>query len=267
MKKSLYLPLLALLTASCAQQKDPAAEAWATLYPQIEQSIVAPTFPDRDFPITDFGAVADDSTVLNHAAINNAILACSEAGGGRVVVPAGTWHTGPITIKSNVNLHIQENARLLFTADTTQYPFVLTRWEGVDCYNFQPMIYAYGETNVALTGKGTVDGGADRTNWWPMSAKGWGYEPGMVSQRTGRPKLLQWAEDNVPVEERRLTPNDGMRPQLVNFYKCENVLIEDLTLLRSPFWVVHPLMCKNLTVRGLHIQNDGPNGDGCDPES
>jgi polygalacturonase len=267
MKKITTLALLVLLSASCTAKKDPAQQAWETVYPQIEQRIVAPTFPDRDFPITDFGAVADDSLTLNQHAINRAIAACSEAGGGRVVVPAGTWHTGPITLKSNVNLHIGEGARLLFTADTTQYPFVLTRWEGVDCYNFQPMIYAYGETNIALTGKGTIDGGADREHWWPMSAKGYGYVPGMVSQRTGRPKLLQWAEDNVPVEERRLTPQDGMRPQLVNFYQCENVLIEDLTLLRSPFWVIHPLLCKNLTVRGLYIQNDGPNGDGCDPES
>lgn len=267
MKKNYCLPLLALLAVSCTPKTDPETEAWAALYPQIEQSIVAPTFPDKDFPITDFGAVADDSLVLNHAAINSAILACSEAGGGRVVVPAGTWHTGPITLKSNVDLHIEENGRLLFTSDTTRYPFVLTRWEGVDCYNFQPMIYAYGEKNVALTGKGTVDGGADRSHWWPMAAKGWGWVPGMVSQRTGRPKLLQWAEDNVPVEERRLTSQDGLRPQLINFYQCENVLIEDVTLLRSPFWVIHPLMCKNLTVRGVNVQNDGPNGDGCDPES
>jgi polygalacturonase len=89
----------------------------------------------------------------------------------------------------------------------------------------------------------------------------------MPSQRTGRPKLLQWAEDKVPIAQRRLTPEDGMRPQLVNFYKCENVLIEDITCLRSAFWVLHPLMCTNLIVRGVHVQNDGPNGDGCDPES
>ena len=95
----------------------------------------------------------------------------------------------------------------------------------------------------------------------------YGWSEGVISPRTGRPKLLQWAEDKVDIEARRLTPADGMRPQLVNFYKCENVLIEGLTMLRSPFWVVHPLMCKNLTVRGLNIVNDGPNGDGCDPES
>ena len=267
MRKLLLFALGTLLMVSC-QEKDPVREAWNTLYPQIEKSIVAPTFKDKDYPITDFGAVPNDSTVLNHEAINRAIETCSAEGGGRVVVPAGVWHTGAITIKSNVNLHIQEGATLLFTTQTEYYPFVLTRWEGVDCYNYQPMIYAYGETNIALTGKGTVDGGATRADWWAMcGSPRYGWVEGMISQRTGRPKLLKWAEDKVPIEERHLTPEDGMRPQLVNFYKCENVLIEDLTLLRSPFWVVHPLMCKNLTVRGLYIENDGPNGDGCDPES
>ena len=268
MKKIILGGLLCLLVASCSTTKDPVQQAWDELYPQIEKSIVAPTFNDKDYLITDFGAVADEPAILNHEAINRAIQTCSDAGGGRVVVPAGVWHTGAITLKSNVNLHIQEGGTLLFTTQTEYYPFVLTRWEGVDCYNFQPMIYAYGETNIALTGKGTVDGGASRDDWWAMcGSPRYGWVEGMISQRTGRPKLLQWAEDKVPIEERRLTPEDGMRPQLVNFYKCENVLIEDLTLLRSPFWVVHPLMCKNLTVRGLYIENDGPNGDGCDPES
>ena len=267
MKKMFALGLIGLLAVSC-QEKDPVQRAWDELYPQIEKSIVAPVFKDKDYLITDFGAVANDSAFLNHEAINKAIETCNAEGGGRVVVPAGVWHTGAITLKSNVNLHIQEGGTLLFTTQTEYYPFVLTRWEGVDCYNFQPLIYAYGETNVGLTGKGTVDGGASNDDWWAMcGAPRYGWVEGMVSQRTGRPKLLKWAEDKVPIEERRLTPEDGMRPQLINFYKCENVLIEDLTLLRSPFWVVHPLMCKNLTVRGLYIENDGPNGDGCDPES
>ncbi|MCD8184921.1 MAG: glycosyl hydrolase family 28 protein, partial [Rikenellaceae bacterium] len=268
MKQLLQWGLLCLLAVSCSEEKDPVQKAWSELYPQIEKSIVAPTFRDADYRITDFGAVPNDSTVLNHEAINRAIETCNQEGGGRVIVPAGIWHTGAITLKSGVNLHLEEDATLLFTTRTEFYPFVLTRWEGVDCYNFQPMIYAYEEQNIGLTGKGTVDGGASRADWWAMcGAVRYGWEEGMISQRTGRPKLLQWAEDKVPIEERRLTPEDGMRPQLVNFYKCENVLMEDVTLLRSPFWVVHPLMCKNVTIRGLYIENDGPNGDGCDPES
>lgn len=266
--KKFYLPgLLLLLLFSCTPQ-DEVQKAWDTLYPEIEKSISAPGFKDKDYPITDFGAVANDPDFLNHEAINTAIETCSTEGGGRVVVPAGIWHTGPITLKSNVNLHLSESATLLFTSDTQYYPFVLTRWEGLDCYNFQPMIYAYGETNIGLTGRGSIDGGADNQNWWPMSGKEvYGWEEGMISQKTGRPKLLEWSENNVPLEERRLTPEDGLRPQLVHFYRCDNVLIEDLSLLRSPFWVLHPLMCKNVTVRGVYIENDGPNGDGCDPES
>lgn len=145
---------------------------------------------------------------------------------------------------------------------------MLTRWEGVDCYSYHPLIYAYGESNIGITGKGTVDGGASNNNWWRMcGAARYGWKEGVISQRVGRPKLLQWAEKSVPLAERVMTPEDGMRAQLINLYKCSNILIENVTLLRSPFWVVHPLLCNNLTMRGVHIQNDGPNGDGCDPES
>jgi polygalacturonase len=265
--KKIVLSCLALIFAAGASAQDP-QRAWSREYRRIERSIREPKFKNRDYPVTDFGAVPNDEHTLNHAAINRAIEACSAAGGGRVVVPAGTWHTGPITLLSDVNLHLEAGAVLLFTDDRSQYPFVLTRWEGLDCYNFQPMIYAYDQQNIALTGQGIVDGGATMENWWPMcGAAHYGWREGMISQRTGRPKLLRWAEDKVPIARRRLTPQDGMRPQLVNFYKCENVLIEDVTCLRSPFWVLHPLMCTNLTVRGVRIQNDGPNGDGCDPES
>ncbi len=266
MKKILFSLLCALFFVGAAAQ-DPET-AWKKLYPQIDKSIKAPKFKNKDYPITDYGAVANNPEILNHEAINKAIDVCSANGGGRVVVPAGVWHTGPLTIKSNVNLHVEEGATLLFTTDAKYYPFVITRWEGVDCYNHQPLIYAYEQENIALTGKGTVDGGATKQDWWAKcGAVKYGWEEGMISQRTGRPKLLKWAEDKVPIEERMLTEEDGMRPQLINFYKCKNVLMEDVTLLRSPFWVVHPLLCENVTIRGLHIENDGPNGDGCDPES
>ena len=163
---------------------------------------------------------------------------------------------------------LSEGATLLFTSDTKQYPLVKTRWEGVDCINYQPMIYAYEQTNVAVTGKGTIDGGGEFKNWWRMcGAKHYGWEEGIVSQRIGRPLLLKWNEENVPLEKRIMGDGYGMRPQLVNFYKCKNVMMEGVKLLRSPFWVIHPLMCENVIMRNLHIENDGPNGDGCDPES
>ena len=266
--KTRYL-LLALLAAVGLQAFGQNAQtAWEQLYPEVLQSIHAPQFRDASYDIRDFGAVADDAARLNHAAINAAIEACHRAGGGTVRVPAGVWHTGPLTLLSNVNLHLDEGATLLFTFDLSHYPTVLTRWEGMDCYNFQPMIYACGAENIALTGLGTVDGGGTRETWWAMcGAVHYGWKEGMRSQRTGRPKLMAWNEAQTPVEERILTADDGMRVQLINFNQCKNILIEGVTLLRSPFWVIHPLLSENITVRDVKIINDGPNGDGCDPES
>lgn len=265
MKNLIILLLLISFTQLSAQTEK---EAWTKLYPEIQKNIKAPTFGKEVYNIAGFGAVANDPAVLNHASINRAIATCSANGGGTVLVPAGVWHTGPITMKSNVNLRVGKGATILFTADTKYFNRVLTRWEGLDCYNLQPLIYAYGETNIAITGEGTIDGAAENENWWKKcGAPHYGWKEGDISQRTGRPKLLKWGDDKVPVEERVFTVEDGMRPQLINFYLCKNILIEGVTLLRSPFWVIHPLLSENITVRGVTITNDGPNGDGCDPES
>ena len=245
-----------------------AKNSWKN-YKKIEKRIVAPTFPDRDFLITDFGASANGKADDNQRAINNAILACSEAGGGRVVVPAGTWVTGGLRLQSHVNLVVSEGATLLFAFDTRLYPLVKTRWEGVDCWNYQPLIYAYDCQDVAITGTGTIDGNGSKETWWGMTGyEGWGWKEGMENQRGGsRDLLLKQCADNVPADERRFGAGQGLRPQLINLYCCQNVLVEGVTLLRSPFWVLHPLMCKNLTVRNVKVWNEGPNGDGCDPES
>ena len=266
MKKFLFLTTLALfITQAYAQD---AATAWRTVYPIIQKNIKAPVFKNKDYNITDFGAKANDSNTLNHESINRAIATCSMNGGGRVVVPAGIWHTAPITLKSDVNLHLSEGATLLFTTNPDYFPIVLTRWEGLDVYTLQPLVYAYGEKNIAITGKGTIDGAAENENWWKKcGAPRFGWKEGDISQKIGRPKLQQWSIDKTPIAERILTKEDGLRPQLINFYLCKNVLIEGVKLLRSPFWVIHPLLCDNVTVRGVHIENDGPNGDGCDPES
>ena len=272
MKKTAFL-LLAMLFGLCAgAQKAPtAAEAWNTIYPAIEKKIKAPAFKNKDYRIFDYGKKSDTEGYLYHNLINKVIDICSKEGGGRVVIPEGTWLCGPITLKSNVNLHLEKGATLLFTADLKEYlPLVYTRWEGMDCYNYQPMIYAYEQENIAVTGEGTIDGGGTNDNWWRMCGAvkyGFEFDKGIISQRIGRPLLMEWNEKGVPVEERKMGDGYGMRVQLVNPVKCKNVLLEGVTLLRSPFWVVHPLMCENLTVRGLHIQNNGPNGDGCDPES
>lgn len=237
---------------------------------KIEKQIKRTKFPDKTFLITDFGAKADTPDEPCHEAINQAITQCSLQGGGKVLIPAGTFYTGPITLKSNVNLHIEEGATLKFLTDQSLYfPAVITRWEGIDCYNAHPLIYAYGETNIAITGKGVLDGQGSNDTWWYMcGAPQYGWKEGMKGQRNGgREKLLMCGETSTPIYQRIMTPDDALRPQFINFYSCQQVLIEGITLLNSPFWVIHPLFCESLIVRGVTIFNRGPNGDGCDPES
>ena len=237
---------------------------------KIEKQIKKTSFPKQTYLITDFGAKPDTPDAPCHEAINQAIVTCCLNGGGTVVVPKGTFYTGPITLKSNVNFHVEEGAVLKFSTDQSLYfPGVITRWEGIDCYNARPLIYAYGETNIAITGKGTIDGQGSNETWWPMcGAPRYGWKEGMVAQRNGgRERLLMYGETSTPIYKRVMTPEDGLRPQLINLYSCNTVLIEDVTLLNSPFWVIHPLFCESLTVRGVYVYNRGPNGDGCDPES
>lgn len=263
--KHLILPLAAVAMAACTAPS--ASElAWEKLYPEIEAKIVAPTFPEKNYDIRDFGAKPE---VASHDAINAAIEKCSADGGGHVIVPAGTWLTGAINLKSNVDLHLEEGATLLFSDDLDHYPLVRTRWEGMDCINYSPMIYAYQQENIAVTGLGTLDGGASLKNWWAMV---WNIETDWEkerrnSQRYGRPLLQEWMDAKKPIEERVMGHGYGMRPQLVSPFECKNILVEGVTMIRSPFWNLHPVFCENLTVRDVKFNNDGPNGDGCDPES
>lgn len=265
-----YLVMILGLTAlvACSPQPSEMDQAFRQAA-QIEKNLLTTSFPNSSYSILDFGAQAGDSCFLNHLAINEAILHCSLKGGGRVVIPAGDYLTGPIRLKSNVNLHLEKDAILRFSTDTSLYlPQVLTRWEGVDCYNYHPLIYAYGETNIALTGQGVLDAQGQQ-GWWSMcGARRYGWTEGLPGQNQGgRNRLLRSAEEKLDISQRIMTPEDALRPQMVNFYRCNRVLIEGLTLLNSPFWVIHPLLCENLIVRGVHIYNRGPNGDGCDPES
>ena len=200
---------------------------------KIEKQIKRTSFPKRTYLITDFGAQPDTPDEPCHEAINRAILTCSLNGGGTVVVPKGTFHTGPITLKSNVNFHVEEGAVLKFSTDQSLYfPAVITRWEGLDCYNARPLIYAYGETNIAITGKGTIDGQGSNETWWPMcGAPRYGWKEGMVAQRNGgRERLLMYGETSTPVYKRIMKPEDGMRPQLINLYSCNSNLIPAFTI-------------------------------------
>ena len=268
MKRFIQTALLCLCVVLTAQ-----AKGWdEQQYRRIEQSIRMPQFPEQTFVITKYGAKTTNTAAKNQKAIQKAINTCSKKGGGRVVVPAGQhFLTAAIELKSHVNLVVEDGAVLEFAFQPELYPIVPTRWEGLDCWNLSPLIYAYQQKDVAVTGLGTIDGGGSRETWWPwVSSPRFGFKEGMSVHQwkeTSRPRLLKLAEDGVDMDERRFGPQDGLRPQMINFNQCEGILIEDVTLLRSPFWVIHPLLSTDVTVRGVKINNDGPNGDGCDPES
>lgn len=236
----------------------------------VLKEIVAPVFPDRTFNIADFGAVADGTTNCS-AAIKKAIEKCNKAGGGKVIVPTGNYLTGPIYLKSNVNLHLEKGAKLLFSTDPNDYlPVVPTRWEGVELMNYSPLIYAYKEKNIAITGEGTLDGQASVKNWWAWNgADRHGWEAGNPSQKDpqNRPALFEMCKNEVPVSERIFGDGHYLRPQFLQPYLCENVLLQDFTILNSPMWILHPVLCNNVIIKGMNVNSAGPNTDGCDPES
>ena len=274
MKKMFLLLMLSLLMPMLAV----GAPQWdEATYRQIEQSIRVPQFADKAYVITKYGAKATNTAAQNQKAIQKTIDLCSKKGGGRVVIPAGqTFLTGAITLKDGVNLHVEEDAVLEFAFEPELYPIVETSWEGLECFNLSPCVYAFKAKDIAITGKGTIDGGGSNDTWWPWNGNPrFGWKEGMISQRIeSRPRLLKNGEDGIPMynekgersPERVFGPKDGLRPQLVSFNKCEGILLEDITLLRSPFWVIHPLHSTDITVRRVKMINDGPNGDGCDPE-
>ena len=226
--------------------------------------IKPPKFPARDFNITAYGAVADGQSDSTEA-IRRSIEACHNAGGGRVVVPAGIFSTGAIQLKSNVNLYLSEGATLKFSTDTEKYlPAVYTRFEGTECMNYSPFIYAFEQENIAITGSGTLDGSASDANWWAWARRrGSDEAPARSSVR----KLLDYGERGVAVKDRVFGKGEYLRPNFIQPYRSRNILIEGIHIINSPMWEIHPVLSTNITVRGVKIDSHGPNNDGCDPES
>jgi polygalacturonase len=242
-------------------------EGWA-MVPDILARLRPPVFPQRDFLLTQYGAVGNGRFDCTDAFLR-AIQACYRAGGGRVVVPRGTFLTGPIHLASNVNLYLDEGAIVRFKQDPSAYlPPVFTRWEGVEAMNYSPFIYAFEKENVAITGSGVLDGQADEAHWWPWKGrKEYGWQEGMPHQEEGRRRLFEMAEAGVPPEQRILGEGFYLRPNFIQFYRCRNVLIEGVTIVNSPMWEIHPVLCENVTVRSVTVRSYGPNNDGCNPES
>ncbi len=222
-------------------------------------AIAVPDFSRaKRFSIIDFGAVPNNQAQTT-LAIARAIEAAHKAGGGSVVVPKGEWLTGKIHLKSNVNLHLDKDAILLFSGNPSDYlPAVHSTWEGMECYNYSPLIYAYQCKNVAITGEGTVKAQMDTWKVWFARPK-----PHMESIK----RLYNLAITYTPVEQRQMVNDTAhLRPQFIQFNRCENVLLEGIAIKDSPFWTIHPYLCKNVVVRKVNVYAHGHNNDGIDPE-
>ncbi|MDX6191782.1 glycoside hydrolase family 28 protein [Flavobacterium sp. Fl-318] len=263
------LGLISVLFLSCGKQPLNSSEVdpWKKME-LIVKSIPETHFSNKSYSVNDFGAVGDGKT-SNTLAFEKAIKECAKNGGGRVLVPNGKYLTGPIHLESNVNLHLEDQAEILFSTDPKEYPLVHTSWEGTELMNYSPLIYAKNKTNVAITGKGTLNGQANNGNWWVWSGgKEYGWKKGIPSQNDpqNREVLIDMAERGVPVSERVFGEGRYLRPSFIEFFECNTVLLKDIKIINAPFWIVHPIKSNNMIIDGLTINSHGPNNDGCDPE-
>lgn len=273
----IYLSMLALSVGAVEFSVESARiieqTGWASVAERLEQ-INPPSLPGRTFSIAEFGG-AGDGVTDNREFIAKAIDAASQSG-GKIVFPEGDYFIdGPIHLKSNIHLHLEKGARVFFGDDASKYlPAVKVRWEGTVCYNYSPQIYGIGLTNVAITGKGMLDGNAKEWSrtWRKM-------------QKPDKARLRQMGNDTIPDEQRVFGngfldlngdgKDDGhgdgnlhfLRPSLLELYECENILIEGVTIKDSPFWTVHPVFSKNIILRNLNVQGEVLNDDGIDPDS
>jgi len=220
------------------------------------------TVPDfskcRVFTITDFGAEPGNKQ-KNNAAIAAAISAANQAGGGKVVIPEGEWITGKVHFKSNVCLQLNKGAILLFDDDPNDYlPVVKTTWEGMECMNYSPLLYAYECKNIAITGDGKIKAKMDLWKTWFSRPR-----PHMNSLK----RLYNMSYQNIPIEERTMVNDSAhLRPHLIQFNRCENIRLEGFSIENSPFWTIHTYLSKNVLLRKLNVYAHGHNNDGYDPE-
>lgn len=224
---------------------------------EIVRTIKLPEIPARDYRITDFDA-QEGGTVDARPSILAAMKKASADGGGRIVIPPGRWlSNGPIKLASKINFHVSEGATLLFSPEARHYlPVVLTRWEGTEVYSYSPLIYAFEVKDVAITGKGTIDGnGASEFLTWIRKA-----EPDFQ-------RLRRMGASGVPVAQRIFGDDTHLRPSIIQFFRAERVLLEDYTVLNSPFWVNHLVYTDHATVRRIRVDSHHANNDGVDVDS
>lgn len=237
----------------------------------ILKRIERPVIPRKEYRAPELGLIADSGDIQT-AALQNAIDTVSKNGGGRLVLPAGCYRTGALELKSGVELHLENRDTVLsFVNENPElhYPVVYSHWEATPCYNFSPLIYACDAQDIAVTGEGILDGGADKDHWWNWHHQvenAWSDDKPDL-QLQDRKALRQMNVEGVPVEERRFGPGHYLRPNFIQTIRCERVLLQGFTLHRSPMWQLNPVMCRSLTVDGVTLSSHGANNDGCDPES
>lgn len=284
----LTLSILMLFTQyACAQKHDREEYKYEYLYKDLPfdmPRVQRPVFPNNEISIADFGGIADGVT-LNTDAFAKAMDALSKKGGGVLNVPSGVWYTGPIEFKSNINLHLEKGALILFSANFSLYPLVETVFEGLDTRRCQSPISGRNLENIAITGEGSINGSGEAwrplkkgkvtgRHWKTMTESG-----GVVIDKNywfpseSSLKGHQISDMNVPrvelTEEEWLSIKDFLRPVMVNFISCKNILLEGVLFENSPAWNIHPLMCENLIIDNILVRNPGysQNGDGVDLES
>ncbi|MGN1211588.1 MAG: glycoside hydrolase family 28 protein [Candidatus Cryptobacteroides sp.] len=275
--------LTALASVGCA---NPEFDRLYDGLPFDMEKIARPQIPDTRVNIADFGGVGNGLT-LNTEAFAYAIETLFSRGGGHLDVPKGVWLTGPITLKDNIDLHICEDAVLLFSDDRSLYPIVETVFEGLDTKRCLAPVNADGAKNISITGGGTIDGNGDSwrqvkrskmapSQWKSLIAKGgftnakgdvWypdssSFRGSAVSDAFNVPQGLQKDEEWEAVKT-------YLRPVLIGLKECENVLLEDCLFQNSPCWNIHPLMCKNVVIKNIKVRNPwySQNGDGIDIDS
>jgi len=261
MKRLLLFSTLLLSLLVLASQKEPGVKLKKL---EIKTPFGKVKIKEPDFSkcprllITDFGAVNEDKEKTSQA-IKDAIDKANQIGGGVVVIPKGEWLTKKLHLKSNVALQIDRGAVLLFSEDPNDYlPAVHSSWEGMECYNYSPLIYAYECKNIAITGEGEIK--AKMEVW-----KTWFTRPGIHMESIKR--LYNQAWNYTPVSERNMVNDTShLRPQFIQFNRSENILLEGITITNSSFWTIHPYLSKNVVIRNVKVYAHGHNNDGVDPE-
>lgn len=237
----------------------------------ILSQIERPFFPVLERSVLEFGAVPQSEAIQTEI-LQKAIDTVSAEGGGKLVIPAGRYKTGALHLKSGVRLHLESRETVLaFAAENIEshYPVVFGHWEASPCYNFSALIYACDAHDIALTGEGVLDGGADKEHWWNWHHQvenAWSLDKTDL-QMEDRMALRKMNMDGTPVEKRIFGPGHYLRPNFVQLIRCSRILLQGITLKNSPMWQLNPVMCKSLTIDGVTLSSHGANNDGCDPES